>query len=183
MQESINIYSWNTHGLENLTGNPGALEFLQKQDIILAQETWSTTPSYITGFTGHHELAIKSAKFGHPKGGLSSYFSTKLDWSVEKLPIGTNWALVTKLEQYKNNRTGKSLILNNVYIHPSKETKDEHMNMLVGILISLQRLYGQAQFIISGDFNINLCISPGNLNKKGNHFRRQLETLGLIHLN
>ncbi|KAJ1091720.1 hypothetical protein NDU88_004837 [Pleurodeles waltl] len=95
--EYIHICSWNTHGLKNLVTDKAALSFLQQFEIVMLHETWYMEPIQISGYSGIDVSAKQPQRHGQPKGGLTSYCSTKINLVIKQIGLGIDWLLLIKI--------------------------------------------------------------------------------------
>ncbi|KAJ1202302.1 hypothetical protein NDU88_006102 [Pleurodeles waltl] len=179
--EYIHICSWNTHGLQNLVTDRAALSFLQQFEIIMLQETWCMEPIQISGYSGIDVSAKQPQKHGHPKGGLTTYCSTKINWVIKQIDLGIDWLLPIKLEHRAPSGNNRTLLLINVYIHPNKIQNSGNIETLTSILKMLQKQNKDAILIFSGDFNLDFR-KGSTKHPNGTCTYIKFETLGLCCL-
>ncbi|KAJ1114388.1 hypothetical protein NDU88_002626 [Pleurodeles waltl] len=142
--------------LKNLVTNKQALSFLQQFEIIMLQETWCMEPIQISGYSGILVSAKQPQRHGHPKGGLTTFCSTKINWVIKQIDLGIDWMIATKLELRAPSGNNRTLLLISVYIHLNKTQNSENMETLISILKMLQKQNKDAILILSGDFNLDL---------------------------
>ncbi|KAJ1170154.1 hypothetical protein NDU88_002035 [Pleurodeles waltl] len=163
---------------KNLVTDKAALSFLQQFEIIMLQKTWCMEPIQISGYSGIDFSAKQPQRHRHPKGGLTTYCSTKINWVAKQINLGIDWLLPIMLEHRAPLGNNRTLLLINVYIHPNKMQYRENMETLISIVKMLQKQNKDAILILSGDFNLELRkSSPKPLN--GTSANTKLEILGL----
>ncbi|KAJ1143597.1 hypothetical protein NDU88_009903 [Pleurodeles waltl] len=113
-------------------------------------------PIQISGYSGIDASAKQPQKHGHPKVGLTTYCSTKINWVIKQIDLGIDWLLPIILEHRAPLGNNRTLLLINVYIHPNKTQNSGNIETLSSILKMLQKQNKDATLILSGDFNLDL---------------------------
>ncbi|KAJ1152520.1 hypothetical protein NDU88_005295 [Pleurodeles waltl] len=135
-------------------------------------------PTQISGYSGIDVSAKQPQKHGHPKGGLTTYCSTKINWVIKQIDLGIDWLLPIILEHRALLGNNRTLLLINVYIHPNKTQNSGNIETLTSILKMLQKQNKDATLILYGDFNLDLREGSTKYPNR-TCTNTKLETLGL----
>ncbi|KAJ1099437.1 hypothetical protein NDU88_004538 [Pleurodeles waltl] len=132
----------------------------------------------ISGYSGIDVSAKQPQKHGHPKAGLTTYCSTKINWVIKQIDLGIDWLLPIKLEHRAPSGNNRTLLLINVYVHPNTIQNIGNIETLTCILKMLQKQNKDAILILSGDFNLDLR-KGSTKHPNGTCTYVKFETLGL----
>jgi exonuclease III len=143
--------SWNVNGVQKLKVANRELQFLVSFDIILLQETFSTTRDStldLHGFIPHHQLGR------HHQWGLSSLF--KIDaftgGTLHRIACPFEWLIVSRWRQ----STDLGFLVVNAYVptHTDGFTRTDADGAIV-FLRSLLDDFPSDGFILGGDLNVD----------------------------
>jgi exonuclease III len=143
--------SWNVNGVQKLKVANRDLQFLASFDIILLQETFSTTRDAtldLHGYIPHHQLGRRH------QWGLSSLFKieTFTGGTLHRIACPVEWLIVSRWRQ----STDLGLIVVNAYVptHTNGFTRTD-TDCATIFLRSLLDDFPSDGFILGGDLNVD----------------------------
>jgi exonuclease III len=147
--------TWNVNGVEKLRCNGNVLTFLAGFDIVLLQETYSSTTEDVLclkGFIPHHQLARPSTR--RATWGVSTFFwiDSFVGGVIRRIASPVDWILVSRWQ----HSSDVGLIIVNVYhaIHSDGFSIHDSQAALA-FLTSLQADFPADAILLGGDLNVD----------------------------